>query len=223
MQAFIALKRGPLHLLRDSVTRLFRYRLDSAWFIPSFLRGRFALHAEIVIVKPCPGRCNMCVRADLSETKYQGIHYLTYSVDNREQHVYRSIGRHITPPEVIADNDESWMYYRLPMSQLEIQQAIDFLEGQLDKPIAPFMRRFLCSTCCVAPGARFEDHQNRFENVQAWFCSELASAMLLCCCSAFFNANTWDPGEITPCRLETLLQRTNGVTRSSAIQLFAVA
>ena len=71
------------------------------------------------------------------------------------------------------------------------------------------------------PYDRTRDNENNFADVQAWFCSEMTSAMLMNCCPAFYDHNVYDPALISPCRLEGMLKRMEGVKKLQSVPLRA--
>lgn len=224
MQLFVAVKHGPLALSRDAITHVPRYRFDRMPLVPAFLRRRFPVHVEIVIIAACTNGvfCEICRCTKTSTVQtFEGRHYLTYSVDLRRGVVFLSIGRHITPPEVLHDSNESWVYHKIPLDDAAIVEAMNFLQKQLGKPVRDFYRVFAC--CCLLSahqtGSVLEDRANMFDDVTEWFCSELAAATLLCCYSEFQSG--YNPGETSPCRLDGILVNDQLVTQYSSLAQLA--
>ena len=221
IQLWIAIKRGPMHLNRNATTHLSSWRLDRAWFLPAFLRQIVPRHTEQVLVIPCSSpmasMCQIC-HQEGQQHKFEGNHYLTFSVDNKVGMVYVRQNRHIQPPAVIAGNDESWCYYQIPIQASQAEKALVFLREQQNKPIGQFFRRFGC--LCGTTGARYEDVDNDFRCVTSWYCSELTSAMLLLCCDTF--PSVMDPGMISPCRLETILNEEMQLVPTTQLDVLPV-
>jgi hypothetical protein len=216
MGVYIAIKRGPIHL-SIAENRVLTQRLDQVWWLPKVLHQRLPFHVDIVIVVPCfsVASCDVCAR--ITDKKYKNNHYLTYTVNEVENRVFRQIGKHIFTPKDLEVNNCEWVYYKIPLrSTSERSRAMWFMEQQINKLYNPRSHWiFLC--CCKRYGATWEDNETNFDSVQKWYCSELAAAMLMNCCTAFYDHNIYDPGYISPCRLEALLQSLAGCSTSKSI------
>jgi len=213
MHLWIAVKHAPLALTRDPITHINLYRLDNRWWLPSLFDLRYACHVEIVLTHPCTftprHACIVCdsLPPKQARDQYDTKHYLTYSVDQKVGSVYRSTGRHVVPPTVLPENDESWCYYKMPVPPQLIAVAFRFLERQLGKPIRPrFTLNFLC--LCRRDGVRLDSD---FDASPQWYCSELAAATLILCCPDFARENIRDPCLLSPCALESQIREIPAV------------
>lgn len=225
MQAWVAVKRGPLFLWRDPTTHVSHYRFDRAWFLPEWLKQTHALHTEVVILAPCRGAhcCIICAAHVGNEKQVDGSHYLSYTVDSLKNEVYYTVGRHIkSAPVTLPGSGESWVYYRIPMSPRQLEDAFRFLERQLGKPFGGVSRAYWRFDKKL--GAKYEDAATGFVDVQSWNCSELTSAMLLLCWPGFDSDSEYiiDPALTSPCRLESMLKRSTGVEQASCLALLPV-
>jgi hypothetical protein len=216
MHIWIAIKFSPLCLIRDPVTHVNKLRLDKHWFLPAWCDWKYAVHVEVVLTHPCTkvgaahARCLVCdkVPAAVANEQHDTKHYLTYSVDAAKGCVHRSTRRHLVPPQVIAANEEHWLYWRI--CHIRAADAFLFLESQLDKPLRPrFSLNFWC--LCRRQGVLLDSD---YSAATHWYCSELAAATLLSACDAFAQHNIKDPCLISPCMLEGMLRelaQTNAV------------
>ena len=208
MHLWIAVKHAPLALTRDPITHINHYRLDNRWWLPAAFSHRYACHVEIVLTHPCTftprASCVVCdaLPPKHARDQYDTKHYLTYSVDTKVGCVYRSTGRHVVPPSVLPQNDESWCYFRVPVPPKLMPVAFQFLERQIGKPIR---RRFSLNFWCLCrrDGVRLDSD---FDDATHWYCSELAAATLILSCPEFERSNIRDPCLISPCALENQLR-----------------
>jgi hypothetical protein len=222
MRLWIAVKHEPLYLVRNPLTHEISWRLNQ-WWLPSFLHLEYACHVEIVLTHACTGpqaACTACAGLPLTAARdqFEHKHYITYSVDRKRNKVYRSTARHILPPQCVRGNDESWSYYPLPMDARQCMKAFAFLERQLNKPMRKsFELNFLL--LCRRNGVLLDSD---YDAAESWYCSELASAVLLLCCPHFDDVNVKDPCLISPCALESMLMDIPGVVETSMIHFRAV-
>lgn len=223
MRLYIAVKHEPLYLIRDPITHATRWRLNQ-WWLPRFLSLEYACHVEIIMTHACTdGSRGGCIACDLLPTtaardQYDHKHYITYSVDRKQNKVYRSTGRHILPPECVPGNGESWSYYALPIPVTQIPLAFAFLERQLNKPMrSSFELNF--ALLCRRSGVMVDSN---FEDAESWYCSELASAVLIQFCPLFDEANIRDPCLTSPCALEAQIMEIEGVVELDMIHFRAV-
>lgn len=214
MHLWIAVKHAPLSMWRDRRTHLSYLRLDKWWMPPCF-RFRYAQHTEIIVTHPCTPDCSLCrlIPSD-ARSKYENKHYVTYSVDNYENEVYRGVKRHIIPPVVIPENNESWTYYRIPMEPLQVMKAVQFLEAQVGKPIR---KRYNWNfyLLCRRKGVRL---YSDYGEADSWYCSELAAATLIQFCDEFREDNLRDPCLISPCILESQIRDLTNIKETDQIR-----
>jgi hypothetical protein len=201
MHLWVALKYSPLALRRDINTHVNSWRLDGRWWLPKEFDYEYPLHVEILLTQACAGQCPLCARLG-PLTRVMGVHYATYSVDRKNGGVFRSLNRHVTPPLVTPENNESWRYFRTPITSVNALKSFAFLELQLNKPIRNrFLWNFLC--LCRRDGARKGDN---FSAVASWHCAELASATLMQVWPEYEEQCTQDPCLVSPCILDLQLR-----------------
>lgn len=202
MHLWLAIKYSPIALRRDVHTHTNSWRLDGRWWLPKAFDLEYPIHIEIVLTHACGGQCTFC-RNFGPQSRVNGVHIVTYSLDLQNKKVFRTVDRHFASPKVDpANGNEFWSYFCTPIVSASVLKAFDFLQAQVSKPIRKrFLWNFLC--LCRQDGAKKGDN---FAEASSWHCAELASATLMLFWPEYEQYCLQDPSLVSPCILDLQLR-----------------